>query len=117
MNFDLEGGKKAFHEKLETVTMVMVLKKCNTRGTDQYTLQKIINLGVGVVINLNCCGLFFPPQFILLMLRKGRGQGQQPRGICLLQKIRNLLAQNELLKLNFRVVFCNKLEFMKEVGN
>lgn len=76
----------------------MVLKKFNTKEMDPYALQKIINLGVGGVISLNWCGLFFP-QFILLMLRKGRGQGEQPCGICPLKKIHNLLAQNVLLKL------------------
>lgn len=42
-------------KKLKRVALVMVLKKFNTKETDPYVLQKIINLGVGGVISLNCC--------------------------------------------------------------
>lgn len=43
------------------VALVVAMKKFNTKETGPYALQKIIDLGVGGVISLNCCGYCFFP--------------------------------------------------------
>lgn len=92
----------------------MILNKFNTKETNPHALKKIIDLGVGGVISLNCFGLFF---FSARSVdgQKGEKTRRAATWICVLQKIHNLLAQNALLNLDFRAVFCNKLEYMKEV--